>query len=159
MTYFGAKKKRGKTQKEKASTACSRYIRLRDAIAYCDKHSIDLSQFNHPEDVIGQCCTCGAVKSWIRMDAGHYKGRGLGGSSGTYFDERNIHLQCKPCNAWEGGKPEEHAEHIKKKYGQAVLDDIRLKCHIPLDSRDLPMQAMEIFYQRKYDELVTDYGL
>jgi 5-methylcytosine-specific restriction endonuclease McrA len=91
MTTLGAKKKRGKTPKEKAWKACSRYIRLRDAIAYCLKHGIDLTQFNRPEDIIGKCCTCGKVKSWIYLQAGHWKGRDLGGKSGTYFDERNIH--------------------------------------------------------------------
>ena len=74
------------TLKTKASNACSRYIRLRDALEYCYDHSIDISQFNRPEDIIGKCCTCGAVKSWVRMDAGHFKGRGIGGGSGVYFD-------------------------------------------------------------------------
>lgn len=145
--------------KKDAWTACSKYIRLRDALDYCDRYSIDLTQFNRPEDVIGQCCTCGAVKSWVRMDAGHWQGRGLGGKSGTYFDERNISLQCKPCNAWEGGKYGEHQKHILKKHGQEVIEELEIKHLIPLDSRAVPMQAMEIFYQEKYDELVREKGL
>ena len=83
------------TLKEKASKAMSRYIRLRDALEYCDNYSIDITQFNRPEDIVGKCCTCGTVKSWSWMDAGHWLGRGIGGGSGTYFDERNVHLQCK----------------------------------------------------------------
>ncbi len=140
--------------KKDAWTACSKYIRLRDALDYCDRYSIDISQFNRPRDLIGACCTCGAVKSWNDMDAGHWIGRGLGGHSGTYFDERNSHLQCKKCNAWEAGHEKKHEKYILEKYGQAVIDELERKHLIPLDSRKLPMQAMEIFYIEKYKELV-----
>ncbi len=140
--------------KKKASTAMSRYIRLRDALEYCKEHGIDLSQFNRPEDIIGKCCTCGKVKSWIRMDMGHWKGRGLGGGSGTYFDSRNCHLQCKRCNGFEGGRPTEYGEFILDKYGQDVFDELTLKHRIPLNSKDLAMKAMEIHYKQKYDELI-----
>ena len=51
------------TPKQKASKAMSRFIRLRDALAYCHRRGIDLHQFARPEDVIGKCCSCGAVKS------------------------------------------------------------------------------------------------
>ena len=149
-----SQKKRRTTPKTKASAACSRYIRLRDALWYCRERGVNLHQFARPEDIIGKCCTCGKVKSWIYCDAGHYKGRGLGGSSGVYFDERNIHLQCKTCNAFEGGKQEGHAEHILRKYGRKVLDDIKLKHRIPIDMRAWAMKAMEQFYKEKYDVLI-----
>ena len=91
------------TPKTKAWKACSRYCRLRDALAYCKEHGIDLHQFSRPEDIIGACATCPAVKSWYLMDAGHFISRGAGGVSGVYFDERNVNLQCKRCNAFEQG--------------------------------------------------------
>ncbi len=145
------------TPKKKASTACSRYIRLRDALEYCKEHGIDLHQFSRPEDIIGKCCTCGTVKSWIRLDAGHYKGRGLGGSSGVYFDERNIRLQCKLCNGFKGGAPSEYREFMLEKYGQDVIDDIERKHRVPLNTKDMAMKAMEIFYKDKYKELLREW--
>ena len=142
--------------KKAAWTACSRYIRLRDAMFYCREHGIDLGQFARPEDIVGACVTCGAVKSWIYMDAGHWQGRGLGGSSGTYFDERNISLQCKLCNGFKGGMVKKHEEYIRNKYGQDVVDELEKKHRIPLDSRDFPMKATEEFYKDKYTELVKE---
>ncbi len=142
------------TPTKKASAACSRYIRLRDALKYCREHGIDLSQFNRPEDIIGKCVTCGKVKSWIRMDNGHFKGRGSGGGSGVYFDERKQHLQCKPCNGFEGGRPDEYREFIIEEYGQDVLDELNLKHRIPIDMGTLAMQATEIVFKEKYNELV-----
>ena len=143
------------TPKSDASTAMSRYIRLRDALAYCNENGIDVSQFSRPEDIIGECCTCGKVGSWCRMDAGHYKGRGIGGGSGTYFDERNVHLQCKQCNAFGGGKPKEHEEYILDKYGADVLADIERKHHMPIDMGDMAMMATERYYKDEYKKLLA----
>ena len=142
------------TPKGKASTVMSRFIRFRDALDYCREHGIYMEQFTRPEDVIGQCCTCGAVKSWIRMDAGHWQGRGMGGGSGVYFDERNVDLQCKPCNGFEGGRSKEHEAYLLKKYSQEVIDELELKHRIPRDNGVLAMQAMEIYYKGRYNELL-----
>ena len=152
-SYF--KKKRSTvTPKEKANKAFSRYIRLRDAVRYCTEYGIDLSQFSRPEDAIGKCCTCGKVKSWIRMDNGHFKGRGIGGGSGTYFDERNCHLQCKTCNGFQGGAPEEYKEFMLERYGQGVIDDIYFKHHKPANFSDLAMKALERWAKDEYNKLV-----
>jgi len=142
------------TPKKKADKAFSRYIRLRDAIDYCLSHGIPLDQFVRPEDVIGKCCTCGTVKSWFRMDNGHFKGRGLGGGSGAYFDERNCQLQCKQCNAFKGGSPDEYEEFMIEKYGEEVVAEIRLKHRMPADFSDFAMKALEIWAKEEYNSLV-----
>ncbi len=149
--------------KKDASTAMSRYIRLRDALEYCDEYNIDPRQFSRPEEIIGKCCTCGKVARWggspIIMNAGHWKTRGAGGGSGVYFDERNVHLQCVRCNKWDGGRELEHGLYIIDKYGQDVFDELILKHHIPLDAKDGTMQAMKIYYDQEYQELIEANGL
>ena len=142
------------TPKTKAWTAMSRYIRLRDALAYCQEHNIDTQQFARPEDIIGRCATCGAVKSWYRMHAGHFISRGLGGSSGVYFDERNVHLQCAGCNAFKQGAPSEFKIFMLDKYGQGVVDELERKRHIPPDFGALAMKATAQYYREKYKELL-----
>ncbi len=142
------------TPKKKAWTACSRYCRLRDALEYCREKGIDLGQFARPEDIIGACCTCGVVKSWIYMDAGHFISRGAGGVSGVYFDERNVNLQCKRCNGFEQGAYAYYAEYIKRTYGENMISELRKKHYILPDMKNLAMAAMEEFYKEKYRELV-----
>ena len=144
-----------KTLKQKAWDWCSKYIRLRDAIEFCNRRGIDIGQMVRPDDILGECCTCGAIKVWKYMDAGHWKGRGLGGGSGTYFDERNINLQCKICNGFRGGMAKEHEEYIREKYGQVVVCELERKHYSRLDMQDIAMLAMEIFYKRKYKDLIT----
>lgn len=152
-------KKRKTTPKSKASTAMSRYIRLRDALDYCREHGVDLRQFARPEDIICKCVTCGVVKSWVRMDAGHWIGRGVGGSSGVYFDERNIHCQCKQQCNMVGGKPTEHEEFIIEKYGVDVRDELRQKHYTIIDCGSFAMTMLEKHYKDEYKELVKQTGI
>lgn len=142
------------TPKVNAWRQCSRYIRFRDALEFCCERDIDLRQFARPEDVIGKCCTCETVKSWICMDAGHWKSRGTGGGSGVYFDERQIHLQCKHCNGFKGGKADEHKDFIIAKHGIEVIQEIELKHRLGIDMGSMAMEAMRILYKEKYDELI-----
>ena len=142
------------TPKAKAWKACSRYCRLRDALAYCKEHGLDLHQFTRPEDIIGACCTCGAVKSWIWMDAGHFISRASGGLSGVYFDERNVNLQCKQCNGFSQGFAQEYREYIIKKYGEDMPDELLQKHYILPDMKNLAMRATEQYYKQRYKELV-----
>lgn len=149
------------TAKEKAFKICSRFCRLRDALAYCKRMRIDLSQFNRPEDIIGQCCTCTRLKSWIYMDAGHWINRGSGGSSGVYFDERNINLQCKPCNgSFYQGKRQPNVkiaydQFMLKKYGQEVMDELIVRDRILTRKYSLIIPALHQLYKEKYHELLN----
>ena len=105
---------------------CSKYIRLRDAIEF---------QNSHPEVPLGYvaCCTCGAVKRWQEGDAGHWINRGHGGMSGVYFDERNIHFQCKTCNGGllrgtmriaPGAVAAAYDDFMLTKYGLKVIEEL-----------------------------------
>jgi hypothetical protein len=142
-----------KTQKKKTWEAMSRFIRLRDALEYCKEHGIDLHQFARPEDIIGKCCTCGIVKAWIRMDAGHCFGRGSGGHSGVYFHERNVGLQCKPCNAFEQGARPEFEEYLIAKYGDGIIDELR-RLHMTNSYRG-QLGMLELYFKDEYKKLLA----
>ena len=149
-----------KTAKQKTSDICSRFIRLRDALDYCKRIGIDLSQFVRPEDIIGHGCTCTRVKSWIRMDAGHWINRGSGGSSGVYFDERNINLQCKPCNGnfYQGGTQRDvksaYDQFMLEKYGQEVMDELRVRDKLLTRKYSVIILALHQLYTEQYQELL-----
>lgn len=148
-----------KTLKQKASEHCSRYIRLRDALDYCKRMRIDISQFNSIKDLPVACCTCGKIITIKRAQAGHYFGRGLGGGSGAYFDERNINTQCGQCNAFKQGNPKAYEEFMRRKYGQEVIDQLRIKHHSIKKQSDLGLIATGSFYKGAYDGLCHQSGL
>ena len=147
------------TPKQKAWKRCSRYCRLRDAIAYCKEHGIDTASFSRVEDLPVKCCTCNIVKAWLYMDAGHFISRGAGGVSGVYFDERNIHAQSKDCNAFKQGAAQEYGEFIGKKYGKDMVAILWKKHYILPDMKNLAMVATEVYYKEKYQELVEELAI
>ena len=132
-------------QKKYTWTWCSRYIRLRDSVEYCKKAGISL------DSGVGQCCTCGKIVQWKYADAGHFISRGSGGISGVYFDERNIHLQCKNCNGFHQGNAQNYQDFMLRKYGQEVLDQLRW-----LDKNNsykYKLIGLELYYRQKLNEL------
>jgi len=140
--------------KKQASELCSRYIRLRDALDYCARMAIDLAQFSRVEDILVKCCTCTTIKSWIRMQAGHYFGRGLGGGSGAYFDERNINTQCPPCNGFRGGNHESYTVFMQAKYSPEVIDELHILHAGGRTYKHGEFTAIGLMYKQLYNELV-----
>ncbi len=133
---------------------CSRYIRLRDAIKFCEDNGIDLGQFNNPKLILVKCCTCSAVGSWqYKMQAGHYHSRGLGGGSGVYWDERNIAAQCPQCNEHKQGAAQEFEVYLRDLYGQEVLDELALKHRIPQKEN---ITAIGTYYKLEYQKLLKE---
>lgn len=125
-----------KKLKKEAWKHCSKYIRLRDSI----------------NGEWGYCVSCGKIVLIKYADAGHFIGRGLGGSSGVYFDERNIHLQCKQCNAFKQGNYSEYLKFMVESYGEEVIEELeRLdKTHI---YTLIELEGLKLYYKQMYKEL------
>ena len=137
-------KSNGKLKKEVWGW-CSLYTRIRDSIDYCKKIRIPL------DSGIVQCCTCPEIKQWKYMQAGHFIGRGAGGGSGVYFDERNINTQCNCCNAFQQGNALAYRDFMLDKYGQEVIDELRW-----LDRNNSykgKLIGLGLYYKQKYEEL------
>ena len=66
----------------KAQQIFNRYIRTRDS-----------------QDGYFTCISCGQVKDFEYMDAGHYVP--VKGSSALRFDEYNVNGECKSCNGFD----------------------------------------------------------
>ena len=141
-----------KSQKKRTWEGCSEYIRLRDAIRY---------NTTLPEEdrdyTVGPCCTCGIVKKWRYMDPGHFIPKGSGGHSGVYFDERNIHLQCKRCNAFFQGRPLEYGDFMLKKYGKKVIDELRFLNKN--NSYKGKLIGLELYYKTEYKRMCAEHGM
>lgn len=141
------------TPKARAWQYCSKYIRLRDAIAY---HK------DYPEEPFGRvkCCTCERVMWWSgkglgkgksQCDAGHFIGRGLGGGSGVYFESTNIHAQCKCCNGWDADMPRNYERFMLEKYGENHVNLLRFMHKNQNYNRKIVMVGL--MYKQMFDEL------
>lgn len=76
----------------------------------------------------GVCISCGKEYFWRKTDAGHYIPKTAGLS--LYFDERNVNAQCTYCNRWMHGNLAPYAIALRKKYGEAILEDLDRERHV-----------------------------
>ena len=138
-------------QRKTANHYLSQYILLRDAIGQWSGKS-------HQGYEFVLCCTCDKMMSRFNENshAGHFISKGMGGSSGVYFDERNVHAQCHNCNKWQQGNAIEYYPFMQNKYGQGIIDELRRKHHLP---RPHSIDEYGTMYREKFKELKKKYGL
>jgi hypothetical protein len=120
-----------KKWKKKAWSIFSQYIRLK----------------NREYGEYTKCYTCGTLKEWKKMQAGH----GIGGrSNAVLFDERLVKPQCAGCNLFGGGQ--------YRIFTRKLIDELGLKEYDKMvhdSTTSLPLkeyQFKEIY--EKYKKLV-----
>ncbi|MCP3683909.1 MAG: recombinase [bacterium] len=86
----------------------SKFIRLRDRFQgdYC------------------KCISCGSIKHWKDMHAGHFIGRR---HLGTKYDPKNVHAQCCSCNTFGEGEQFKYGQNLIKKYGEGIINELEVK--------------------------------
>lgn len=74
-------------------------------------------------DYLGQtaCYTCGTVKPWKEMHAGHFMSRG---KWSTRYHEQNVQPQCVGCNIFRSGEQYKFGVHLDAQYGQGTADKL-----------------------------------
>jgi 5-methylcytosine-specific restriction endonuclease McrA len=77
----------------------------------------------------GCCFTCGTVKDWKEMDAGHYIPAGQSPPP-LYFSEKNVNCQCTSCNRFKHGNLSVYTRSLMDKFGTGIIDELfELKRH------------------------------
>ncbi len=94
--------------KKKLDTIFSQYIRNRDIV----------------KDGFCRCISCGEMKHWKKMDAGHYINRK---HLSTRYDEQNVHAQCRACNRFDEGNMNGYALNLIRRYGADILEILALR--------------------------------
>ena len=98
-----------KTVKKKAWEVFSKYIRLK----YADDNGNCT------------CVTCGTVKPWTEMQAGHSIG---GRMNSILFHEEIVHPQCVSCNIFQNGNYTQYTLYMIDRYGRDRFEElIKLK--------------------------------
>ena len=113
----------------------SEFIRLRDT----------------NEEGFGKCFTCPRIIHWTKGDAGHGIGRQ---HKATKFNEINNNLQCKHCNAFEGGKRE-----VYKRYGQGTWNKLEVASRQLCKRGKFEIEQMTEYYKKEVDKLKKQKNL
>lgn len=102
------------------------------------------------QDGYGKCCTCSWVGPWKNADCGHFISRG---EYSVRWDERNVALQCKRCNAFRGGEQALFAKYIDKRWGEGTADKLQVLRRRSQKLDRLVLQARIIHYKQELKKL------
>jgi hypothetical protein len=80
----------------------------------------------------------------------------MGGSSGVYYDERNVNIQCHSCNVDLEGNRTEYWPFMGKVHGLNVIDELRMKHKLP---RPHKIDEYGMMYLDLYKRLLHEHGL
>jgi len=113
---------------------------------------------NQASDLIGRCYTCGRVVNVVNNHAGHFKSRGIGGSSGLYFNVKTIRLQCVQCNAFAQGKPTEFREHLVEEYDEAQVQRLEVLHKVYVYSM-MEIVGLGLHFKAEVEKMCDEYGI
>lgn len=122
------------TLKRKLDAIFSEYVR---------KSSAD--QFGN-----ARCVSCGAVKPWRALQAGHFVSRVR---LATRWDLMNTHPQCSKCNVLLRGNAAGYSLYLVKKYGPWVLDDLDARSRKPVKFTRADLNALIEVYKANFKNL------
>lgn len=132
------KKKEG--PKKKLWRLTSEYVRRSEALS----RSREMERHGQSGDPdLGECVTCGLVRPWRELQAGHFIPRAQG--LATYFDLRNIHTQCYRCNINLGGNGAEYYPYMLQKYGEDTVNELRSLS-----------RTTKKYYKSDYESMIED---
>ena len=96
------------------------------------------------------CYTCGKIKSYKEMNAGH----GIGGrNNAVLFDERIVKPQCVGCNIWGRGQYQVFTRKLIAELGLDVYDEIVKHSSDVVKYRIADYQEIEELYKQKLEDL------
>jgi hypothetical protein len=133
---IGMKKKKVKTEgqlKEICWKWFSKFIRQREA---------DWRGY-------ASCITCGVVKHWKELQAGHFI---PGRRNAILFHEKGCHQQCYRCNVPLKGNPRAYDKFMRQKYGAKVIRDLEALNETPKKWKPEELLKLIEHYKKKVVE-------
>lgn len=125
---------------KKLDAAFSQYVRLRK------------TNYNG----YAPCYTCGSVRHWSEVDAGHFMSRAC---MSTRWDEQNVQFQCKRCNGFRSGEQYAFARNLDTEYGKGTSEALfRESKKMKRWTKD-ELYAMYLHYKRLVDDIRDTKGI
>lgn len=110
-------------------------------------YSLCIRRRDADENGYGPCISCGVIRHYTQMNAGHYHPQSLGLQ--VVFVEKNVNSQCPYCNLALQGNQVEYSKALIKKYGPEVLEELEIvKCSSVKFSRSDYEEMIEKYNQR-----------
>lgn len=96
------------------------------------------------------CFTCGVIRHWKEMDAGHFQTRV---KYSTRWDEMNVKPQCKGCNLTNGGHQYIFGLYLDQLYGAGAAEEVVRRSNELRKFSTVELREMAALYHQKVIEL------
>jgi hypothetical protein len=96
------------------------------------------------------CYTCGAVKHWKQMHAGHFQSRS---KSATRWNAVNVQVQCVACNIFRSGEQFKFGLAIDEEFGEGVAADLLTLSNQTAKFTLADLKEMIAYYQEQLNNL------
>ena len=87
----------------------------------------------------GKCISCGKIKPYAQLDAGHFYGRS---NMATRWDETNVNAECQYCNRCSSDHLIEYQENLIRKVGVSKFEELRARAKTTKKWSDDDLQKM-----------------
>lgn len=103
-------------------------------------------------DPLGQtaCYTCGTVKPWKEMHAGHFMSRG---KMSTRYHEQNVQPQCVACNIFRAGEQYKFSVHLNAQYGEGTAEKLEYLSNKTGKYNKAELERLIEVYKQRLSEL------
>lgn len=98
------------------------------------------------------CISCGIAQTTL-WDGGHFKKAEI--YSGTIFNEKNCHKQCRKCNRFLGGNELNYREGLVGRYGEDYVLEVELLANKLRTYKFSKEELIEI--RNKYSKLIAEH--
>ena len=105
---------------------------------------------------MGECFTCGAVRHYTEVDAGHFMSRAC---MSVRWSETNVQSQCKRCNGFRSGEQYIFSIRLDELYGEGTAERLLIESKQTRKWTRDELEQMYHHYKRKVDELKSTKGL
>ena len=124
------------TLTRKLDEVFSLYVRMRDSKPY-----------NHE---YFKCISCGQVKPFEQMDAGHFIGRT---HKSTRWDEDNVNGECRACNRMSADHILYYQRNLEQKIGRDRVDLLLVKGKQTKKWSVWELEQLVKYYKQKIEEM------
>ena len=103
-----------------------------------------------------QCCTCGKIDNWKKLQCGHFVSRK---HLATRFHEMNCFPQCVGCNIFKYGEQWKFGQFIDRNLGEGVSEELIILGHTILKISRLDYEEKISYYKNLVKNLKKEKSI
>ena len=103
-----------------------------------------------------QCCTCGTIDNWKKLQCGHFVSRK---HLATRFHEMNCFPQCVSCNIFKYGEQWKFGQFLDRNLGEGVSEELVILGNTILKISRIDYEEKITYYKSVVEKLKQEKNI